>query len=115
MSADHAEPRARLEAELHGLREAIDAGGESAATVELDQTRVGRLSRMDAMQQQAMAQGTRWRLDIRRRKVEAALARITAGTYGLCCECGLRLSDERLSADPAAVFCADCAAERELG
>jgi DnaK suppressor protein len=91
------------------IAESTDAGG----TVVLDQTRVGRLSRIDAMQQQAMAKNTRERYGIRRLQGEAALARIDVGTFGLC---GLRrdpLDAERLDSDPAVVFCADCAEARE--
>jgi len=68
---------------------------------------------MDAMQQQAMAKGMQERLITRKRKLEAALARIDAGRYGLCCQCGNVIETERLDADPAAIFCPDCAAERE--
>lgn len=107
--------RQRLLDELRGLQEAGAQADASAATVMLDQSSVGRLSRMDAMQQQAMAQGIRERVALRKRKLEAALARLEAGRYGLCCECGAALEQKRMDADPAAVFCADCAAEREHG
>lgn len=107
--------RVRLLDELRRLQEAGVQADASAATVMLDQSSVGRLSRMDAMQQQAMAQGMRERLALRKRKLEAALARLDTGRYGLCCECGATLETERLNADPAAVFCADCATEREHG
>lgn len=56
---------------------------EDAGTVELDQSSVGRLSRMDALQRQAMAQaGIHW-LTVRRRRILAAMDRVAAGTYGL--------------------------------
>ncbi|MCK7580327.1 MAG: TraR/DksA C4-type zinc finger protein [Chromatiales bacterium] len=103
----------RLQAELDELILAIGEAGSAAGTVELDQTRVGRLSRMDALQQQAMAQGTRARLLGRKRRVEAALARITSGAYGRCCSCQELLPPQRLATDPAVVFCADCAEARE--
>jgi DnaK suppressor protein len=105
--------RRRLE---NGLREtdaALAQAGSAAATVVLDQSSVGRLSRMDALQQQAMASGLRERLALRRRQLQAALDRITAGTYGLCCQCEAAMEPDRLDNDPAAVFCADCMAERE--
>lgn len=113
MTANFESYRARLQTELQHLQAAGEQANAAAATVMLDQSSVGRLSRMDAMQQQAMAQGMRERLALRQRKLEAALARIEAGRYGLCCGCGTMLKPERLDADPAAVFCADCAAERE--
>ncbi|MBE0615366.1 MAG: molecular chaperone DnaK [Burkholderiales bacterium] len=103
----------RLSTELQQLVEAIAQAEASAGTVRLDQSSVGRVSRMDAMQQQAMARGLQERLATRKRKTEAALARIESGTYGRCCECQTELKAERIDADPAAVFCAACAAERE--
>lgn len=86
---------------------------QSAAPVELDQSCVGRVSRIDALQQQALAQGLRERLTIRKRKVEAALARLDSGTYGLCCACHSDLEPELLNADPAVVFCQECATARQ--
>jgi DnaK suppressor protein len=84
---------------------------DAGRAVELDQTKVGRLSRMDAMQQQAMAAGLRERLSLKKRRLEAALARIDAGTYGKCCKCGGPISLARLEADLGAPFCIDCQAE----
>lgn len=37
--------------------------------------------------------------------VEHALARLDAGTYGICEMCGKKIPDERLKARPAARFC----------
>lgn len=91
----------------------VEAGG-AADIVELDQASMGRLSRMDAMQQQEMAKNRLARLAERKRKLEAALARLDAGSYGRCCACHEELEIERLEADPAAVFCAACAEERGL-
>lgn len=91
------------------------AGMEGTAdTVILDQSSVGRLSRMDAMQQQAMAAEMRARLESQILGLKAALDRITAGSYGMCCQCDVEMDVARLSGDPAAVFCAECSAEREL-
>ena len=103
----------RLKLELQRLSDAIVQAQAGAMTVELDQSSVGRVSRMDAMQQQAMAKDLQERLLMGKRKLEAALARMESGTYGRCCQCQLELEAERLDADPAAVFCTDCAAERE--
>lgn len=105
--------RERITAELREVCKAIAQSEQSAATVELDQSSIGRVSRMDAMQQQALAKGVTERMNLRRRKLEAALARLDAGTYGQCCACQDEIGQERLAADPAAVFCADCADERE--
>jgi RNA polymerase-binding transcription factor DksA len=42
-------------------------------------------------------------------RVDAALARIDAGTYGVCAGCGDLIDPRRLEASPYAVQCADCA------
>jgi DnaK suppressor protein len=84
---------------------------ESGKPVELDQSKVGRLSRMDAMQQQAMAAGLRERSLLKKRRLDAALARIDAGSFGTCCKCGEDVAVARLLADPGTPFCAICQEE----
>jgi DnaK suppressor protein len=103
--------RRRLETERDAIESELKNLQEALATVQLDQTSVGRLSRMDALQQQSMALGLRERLLFRQRRVGAALARMQGQTYGHCCECDVALGYERLGADAAAPFCADCQAE----
>lgn len=102
---------------LANLRRRLDEeqrmAADNARTVTLDQSSVGRLSRMDAMQQQAMAQATVQRLHVKRRRVDAALQRIDHGSYGICCECGGAVGLERLLADPATPFCMDCQTDRD--
>lgn len=102
-----------LEALLHGLDEEHRLALQNARPVTLDQTSVGRLSRMDAMQQQAMAQASLQRLALQRRRVEAALDRVHHGTYGRCCDCDRDVGLQRLLSDPAAPFCMDCQEERD--
>ena len=103
----------RLRAELETVVTALAQAADSAATVELDQSSVGRVSRIDAIQQQAMAIGFQNRLLLRKRKLEAALDRIACERFGICCECQDELETERLEADPATVFCVACASQRE--
>ena len=73
------------------LREELEAvaatSDESAAVVELDQSKVGRLSRMDALQAQAMAKATGQRREAMLRNIEAALKRVDEDTYGQCHDC----------------------------
>ncbi len=95
---------------LLGLEETSD---EAAKTVELDQTRVGRLSRMDALQGQAMSLEAKRRRQIELQKIAAALSRIEEGEFGYCVDCGERIAMERLNADPAAALCIQCAAKSE--
>ena len=106
--------RQRLHDELQQLSAAIAGTAERAGTVILDQSSVGRLSRMDAIQQQAMAKRTQTHLGMRERKLQAALARIEGGSYGYCCACAAEVEPDRLDADPAVVFCSACAAERAV-
>jgi DnaK suppressor protein len=101
--------RARVEAELAAVEAAL-MGGEKAS-VELDQTRVGRLSRMDAMQQQAMASGMRERLFTNKKRLEAALERFESGQFGVCCQCATPIAIERMQVDLGAPFCAECQEE----
>ena len=91
------------------LQGVAESGREAAATVELDQARVGRLSRMDALQQQAMAQATDQRRAQDLGRIEAALVRIQAGDYGPCRTCGEQIAAARLRVDPAALLCIECA------
>ena len=79
------------------------------APVELDQQAVGRLSRMDAMQQQSMDTAKEARRIGRLRLIEAALRRLEEGDYGYCLNCDESISDGRLKLDPTFSLCIDCA------
>jgi DnaK suppressor protein len=70
------------------LAEASDATRDDRRPVELDQQAVGRLSRMDALQGQAMARGLEARRGARGRAIAAALLRIDDGEFGYCEDCG---------------------------
>ena len=81
---------------------------EALRTVELDQTAVGRLSRMDSLQNQSLSKGLREREVIRLSQIRDALARIEAGVYGVCCVCEGSIPYERLFVFPEAPECAAC-------
>jgi DnaK suppressor protein len=100
----------QLRSELETLSAIND---ESAAVVTLDQSRVGRLSRMDAMQAQAMAKASGERRLAMLRAINAALKRVEDGTYGLCVDCEEPIHEKRLEVDPTARRCIDCASEAE--
>ncbi|MED5602192.1 MAG: TraR/DksA C4-type zinc finger protein [Pseudomonadota bacterium] len=106
-----------LKQQLEALRETLseeDAEADNATRpVELDQASVGRLSRMDAMQRQAMALETRRRNALRLKKVELALVRIEQGEYGLCEDCDEEINPKRLRFDPTTTLCLACASTRE--
>lgn len=101
--------RARLEERRRALAAEDEAGESWRATVELDQQSVGRLSRMDAIQQQAMAQATERRRRDEAARVESALRRIGEGDYGWCAKCGEPIARARLEVDPTALHCIGCA------
>jgi len=91
----------------------VVAGDEATKAVELDQSRVGRLSRMDAMQGQAMSRELKRRRELELQKIASALIRIDDGDYGFCLACGEEISNGRLEFDPAAPLCLGCASSRE--
>ena len=84
-------------------------GAESQQTVELDQQSVGRLSRMDALQAQAMARAHQIRRDGLRQALLQALTRIEEGDFGYCNDCGDLISKARLELNPALQLCIGCA------
>lgn len=104
--AAHFEPL--LRAELAQLRAASAGTSESRKPVELDQQSVGRLSRMDALQNQAMANASEARRGQRIGAIEAALTRIEQGEFGFCEECGEEIPFKRLELDPVFSFCVEC-------
>ena len=113
MTSGDAVRRAQLIAARDALQ-ALDATSSAAAQpVELDQTRVGRLSRMDAMQAQEMSLATRRRREVRLTRIESALGRIDSGDYGHCIRCSEPIGAERLDFDPAALLCIGCATDSE--
>ena len=95
------------------IKELKQLAESSCDTVTLDQTRVGRLSRMDAMQSQAMNQEAQRRRDIELRDIGAALRRIETDEFGNCEECGELINEARIAINPTVRWCIDCASARE--
>ncbi|MCM8556413.1 TraR/DksA family transcriptional regulator [Sphingomicrobium sediminis] len=85
----------------------LDEDGRKPVT--LDQESVGRLSRMDAMQVQAMAKALEQRRAAERARIDAALKRIDEGEWGYCAECGEEIAEKRLAHDPSVTHCIGCA------
>ncbi|MEL6886909.1 MAG: TraR/DksA C4-type zinc finger protein [Pseudomonadota bacterium] len=102
------DPRRQLLTRLTALDTEDAAGRGAQATVELDQQAVGRLSRMDALQNQAMAQAQARMRQAERRRIHAALKRLDDGDYGYCTDCGEDIEPNRLAADPTIPRCLDC-------
>lgn len=91
------------------LQQVVQTGNDAAATVELDQTRLGRLSRMDALQGQAMSQETQRRREQELRRIAQALKRLDDDEFGECLQCGEMIADGRLTIDPSVSLCIGCA------
>ncbi len=107
MDEDHF--RTLLLARRRELAAGAEATTQDRRPVELDQTTQGRLSRMDAMQVQAMAVETQRRRQAGIARIDAALARMEAGDYGCCVRCGEDIALRRLELDPAVPTCIRCA------
>ena len=101
--------RTLLETRLVALQSQDETNADSRDTVVLDQTSVGRLSRMDAMQQQAMAKATRQNRTTEIQAIKNALLRLEEGEYGYCEDCGEEIPAKRLELNPTAVRCVSCA------
>lgn len=107
---------AELVADLHALQEALRAqcatAKEEARPVDLDLP-IGRISRMDAMQQQSMAVANRRSLELRLQQIAAALAAHAEGDYGYCRTCDETIGYPRLKARPETPLCVECQGAKE--
>ena len=107
--SDLGQLRTMLINERQELENNSQTSNESRRPIALDQQRLGRLSRMDAMQSQAMAQASERRRQIRLKQIDLALKRMSDDDYGLCEKCGEEISPNRLKLDPAIAICIACA------
>ena len=105
--------RRKLLALRSELEASADASKQASQVVELDQSKVGRLSRMDAMQAQAMSQAAGRRMELMLEGIDAAIKRVDNNEYGYCQTCDGPIAPKRLEFDPTALLCIDCAQEAE--
>ena len=108
MPCDPEKFRCLLEERKRDLLDLSRRASDARKPVELDQQSVGRLSRQDALQQQAMAKAQE---NLRQRdlaRIERALTRLEGGDYGLCQECEEEIAEQRLLIDPATELCLAC-------
>lgn len=103
--------RKRLEQRL----QTITDGRKADQPRELDQSRVGRLSRIDAMQQQAMTQAAARISAMEEQRIRTALKRMASGDYGYCVNCQEEIAEGRLLADPSVLTCIACARAADKG
>ena len=102
------ELRVELERQLGRLKKSMKVTDEALRTVELDQSAVGRLSRMDSLQNQSLSKGLRDREVVQLSQIREALERVEQGTYGVCVVCGGLTPFERLFVFPEAPECTNC-------
>ena len=110
MSIDPATFRNPLLQRLAELDEQDRISAKDRDPVTLDQESVGRLSRIDAMQVQAMALAQKRRRKAERAGIAAALQQIEEGEFGYCIECGDQIAEGRLRNNPTVIKCLECAA-----
>lgn len=100
--------RAELERQLVRLERSMEISEENVQTVDLDQQAVGRLSRMDSLQNQHMSKNLQERENARYGAIKSALERLDKGTYGICVKCGEPLDPGRLFVMPEVDRCGAC-------
>jgi DnaK suppressor protein len=99
----------RLRARREELLRLTAAHEDESDPVEVDQSSVGRLTRMDALQSQAMAAEVERRREVELARIASALGRLEQGDYGYCVNCGEPVAPRRLELDPATPLCLSCA------
>ena len=107
--AQLSELKEELERQLEKLERSMRVTAEAAAPVELDQTSVGRLSRMDSLQSQGLSRSLQEREEVKLVLLREALSRLVGGRYGRCVTCGGEIPFERLYVFPEAPGCSSCA------
>ncbi len=101
--------KARLLARAKEIAAAAEAAEEALRPVELDQGRVGRLSRMGDLQEHEMARAVHRREQAELKRIEGALDRLAEDEFGDCVSCGAEIGTKRLNAEPSVPTCIDCA------
>ncbi len=112
MSDGHIDAEAIRKSLVQERADLLETSASTAADsrpVALDQQSVGRLTRMDALQVQAMAKAVAARRRGRLHRIEAALGRLDEGEFGYCSNCGETIAPKRLALDPTVERCIDCA------
>jgi DnaK suppressor protein len=107
----------QLHSELKEKKQALEVQLKNSAPdtrpVTLDQQSVGRVSRIDAIQQQQMALANQQQSTQLLKGIELALQRIDSGDYGYCLQCEEPIAFARLQAQPFASLCLDCQSASE--
>lgn len=102
------ELRRELTRQLEKLERSMRVTDEAMNPVALDQTAVGRLSRMDSLQNQSLTRNLQEREQIKLALIQAAFQRMEEGNYGMCVACGGKIPFERLYVFPEVDTCSAC-------
>ena len=102
-----------LEAKKQELETQLISVDLDTKPVTLDQQSVGRVSRIDAIQQQQMALANQQQSTLLLQRIELALRRIDSEEYGYCMQCNEPVAFARLQAQPFASLCLDCQSASE--
>ena len=105
--------REHIGATLVELAKQIDLASQSSETVELDQALAGRVSRIDAIQQQKMAEASLIRAEREEKQLKNVLSRLDDISFGECEECGEAIGIKRLMVKPESIYCITCQEEIE--
>ena len=105
--------RELLETRQRELRHLLQKEADATRPVTLDQQSVGRVSRIDAIQQQQMALANQQQARALQSQVEVALQRIESGEFGDCLHCGEAIAEARLQVQPWASLCIACQSAAE--
>ena len=98
------DPRASLEAERDRLRADLAQGIVAPGPMTYGSQAAAATQVFEQQRDLALRERNEQHLA----QVEAALARLDAGTYGACAGCGRPIAPERLEAIPWAALCIDC-------
>lgn len=94
--------------EITILKQQIQLAQPSSQSVQLDQTLAGRVSRIDAIQQQKMAESALVRDSKRLDQLERSLQAISLESFGTCVECDEAIPFKRLLVKPESELCVGC-------
>ncbi|MEX2281695.1 MAG: TraR/DksA C4-type zinc finger protein [Gemmatimonadota bacterium] len=100
--------RAELDRQLRKLQGSMRTTARAMRPVQLDESSIGRISRIDNLQTQGLTKELQEREQAKLGQINEALKRIEAGTYGVCVVCRKPISFERLEVFPEAPNCAAC-------
>ena len=105
--ADQNKYKKYLEEALDEVGKYLESSEDAAAAVAPDKG-LGRLSRMEAMQDQQLVMEMRRRKKRQLVEIKLAISRLEMGNYGTCVFCGKEIHPERLEVAPEVQTCMNC-------